>query len=141
LLNWTAPKEKWQMFKNILIATDGSELARHAVTNGLSLAKSVGAKVSVIIVDAPMHAEPIKKQATEVLKRAAEEARLAGVTCNTIRVEQDQTHKAIIAAATDNGCDLIVMASHGRGALTKALLGSVTHKVLTHTTIPVLVCH
>ena len=129
------------MFKNILIATDGSELAEQAVTYGLSLAKSVGAKVSVIIVDKPLHAEQIKKEATSVLNRAVEAAKLAGVTCNTIQVEHDQAHQAIIAAAKDNGCDLIVMASHGRSGLNSLLLGSVTNKVLTHTKIPVLVCH
>lgn len=148
------------MYRHILIPTDGSELAEHAVTNGLSLAKSLGAKVSVIIVEAPFnvysvpesrvqqmsaefakHAEQIKKHATSVLTRAADAAKRAGVSCDTIQVEHEQPYQAIIAAAKDKGCDLIVMASHGRSGLSAVLLGSVTNNVLTHTKTPVLVCH
>jgi nucleotide-binding universal stress UspA family protein len=144
------------MFKNILIATDGSELAEHAVTKGLSLAKSVGAKVSVIIVEAPFmfnvpesrvqiqdafakQAEQVRKHATSVLNRALAAAKSAGVPCNTIQVENEQPDQAIVAAAKEKGCDLIVMASHGRSGLSAALLGSVTNKVLTHTDTSVLV--
>jgi nucleotide-binding universal stress UspA family protein len=47
---------------------------------------------------------------------------------------------AIVAAAESNGCDLIIMASHGRGGLSGLLLGSQTIKVLAHCKIPVLVC-
>ena len=147
------------MYRHILIPTDGSELAEHAVTSGLSLAKSVGARVSIIVVEAPFnvfnvpeskvqqmpaefskHAEQIKKHATSVLNRAANMAKQAGVSCETIQVEHEQPYQAIIAAAKDKGCDLIVMASHGRSGLSAVLLGSVTNKVLTHTKIPVLVC-
>ena len=148
------------MYQHILITTDGSELAERAVTNGLSLANSLGAKVSAIVVEAPInafdvpvsgvqqmsdafakHAEQIKKHAASVLNRVADAAKLAGVLCDTIQVEHDQPYKAIIATAADKGCDLIVMASHGRGGLSAVLLGSVTNKVLTHTKTPVLVCH
>ena len=148
------------MYRHILIPTDGSELADHAVTHGLSLAKSVAARVSVIVVEAPFdfgsftesnvrqmpeaiskRTEEIKRHATSVLKRAAEAAKLASVSCNTIQVEDAQPYEAIIKAANDKGCDLIVMASHGRSGLSAVLLGSVTNKVLTHTKTPVLVCH
>ena len=148
------------MYKHILIATDGSELADHAVTNGLSLAKSTGAKVSVIVVESPFnvfnvpesrsrqmieefnrHAAHIKKHATGVIERAANAAKTAGVSCNGIQVEHEHPYQAIINAANDNQCDLIVMASHGRSGLSAVLLGSVTNKVLTHTKTPVLVCH
>ena len=148
------------MYRHILIPTDGSELAEHAVTNGLSLAKSVGAKVTVIIVKDPFnwlsvpetrasqrqardalakHNEQVKKHAANVLRRAAAAAKQAGVPCDTMQVENVQPYQAIIAAASDRGCDLIVMASHGRGGLSAVVLGSVTNKVLTHTKIPVLV--
>ena len=146
------------MFKNILIATDGSELAEHAVTNGLALAKSVGANVYVIIVEAPFmfnvpksrmqtqdafakQAEQVRKHAAGVLNRALAAAKLAEVPCYTIQMENEQPDQAIIAAAEEKDCDLIVMASHGRSGLSAALLGSVTHKVLTQTDICVLVCH
>jgi len=143
------------MYRHILIPTDGSELAEHGVTNGLALAKSLEAKVSVIIVKEPFydlrfieapgeaeyHAEQTTNHATSVLKRAADAAKQAGVTCDTIQVENEQPYQAIIAAAKDRGCDLIVMSSHGRSGFSAVLLGSVTNKVLTHTKSPVLVCH
>jgi nucleotide-binding universal stress UspA family protein len=148
------------MYRHILIPTDGSELAEHGVTNGLSLAKSVGARVTVIIIEEPFnwssvsetqarraleevakHAEQIKKHAASVLNRVANAAKQASVPCETIQVEDTQPYQAIIATAADKGCDLIVMASHGRSGLSAVVLGSVTNKVLTHTKTPVLVCH
>jgi len=148
------------MYRHILIPTDGSELAEHAVTNGLALAKSMGAKVTVIVVEEPFdwlsvsetkaqraleelakYSEQIKKHAGSVLNRVANAAKQAGVPCDTIQVENAQPYQAIIAAAGDRGCDLIVMASHGRSGLSAVVLGSVTNKVLTHTKTPVLVCH
>ena len=71
----------------------------------------------------------------------ADAAKQAGVSCNTIQIENAQPYKAIIATAADKGCDLIVMASRGRSGLSALVLGSVTNKVLTHTNTPVLVCH
>ena len=71
----------------------------------------------------------------------AEVAKTAGVSCETVQLEHDQPYEAIIKTAADRGCDLIVMASHGRSGISAVLLGSVTNKVLTHTKIPVLVCH
>jgi nucleotide-binding universal stress UspA family protein len=144
------------MYKHILIPTDGSELAEHAVTHGLSLAKSVGAKVTVMIVEEvfnwpplveagarehlSLYAEQIKKLATSALNRSANAAKQAGVPCETIQVQDVPPYQAIIATATDRGCDLIVMASHGRSGLSAVVLGSVTNKVLAHTKTPVLVC-
>jgi nucleotide-binding universal stress UspA family protein len=145
------------MYRHILIPTDGSELAEHAVTHGLSLAKFLGAKVTVIIVEEQPGAlfafsdpavgaafveltEQIKKHAASVLDRAANAAKQAGVSCETIQVQDVPPYEAIIATATDRGCDLIVMASHGRSGLSAVVLGSVTNKVLTHAKTHVLVC-
>jgi len=83
--------------------------------------------------------EQIKKDATSVLDRVANAAKQAGVPCDTIQVELVQPYEAIVATATDRGCDLIVMASHGRSGLSAVVLGSVTNKVLTYTKTPVLV--
>src|SRR6516225_872872 len=152
------------MYRHILISTDGSELAEHAVTHGLSLAKSVGAKVTVIQVVEPLgwltvsetkvqrsfvehggfqdlgkYMEHIKKQAASALDRAKEAAKQAGVSCDTIQIEDVRPYQAIITTAADRRCDLIVMASHGRSGLSAVVLGSVTNKVLTHTKTPVLV--
>jgi nucleotide-binding universal stress UspA family protein len=142
------------MYRHILIPTDGSELAERGVAHGLALAKSLGAGVSVIFVVEPITemtvsefleavatlAEQRKKQATSVLDRAANAAKEAGVSCETVQVENRQPHQAIIAAAEDKGCDLIVMSSHGRSGLSMLLIGSVTNKVLTLAKTPVLVC-
>ena len=145
------------MYRHILIPTDGSQLAGHAVTNGLSLAKLLGAKVTVIIVEEPYpswhsFAElgafqelanlkvQIQKHAASVLDNVAKAAKEAGVPCDPVQVTDAQPHQAIIATAADRGCDLIVMASHGRGGLSALVLGSVTNKVLTQTKTPVLVC-
>jgi nucleotide-binding universal stress UspA family protein len=148
------------MYRHILIPTDGSELSHGAVQHGLSLAKAVGAKVTALTVegsfnvyDVPAskvyemsgsfaeHVERTKAHAEKILNSVAEEARSAGVTCDTVQVEQDDPYEAIIATAKQRGCDLIVMASHGRSGIAAIVLGSVTTKVLTHTKIPVLVCH
>jgi nucleotide-binding universal stress UspA family protein len=144
------------MYRHILIPTDGSELAERAVTHGLSLAKFVGAKVTAVIAQESIgtwlsfaesgtveafvkYTEQIKKHGASVLDRAANAAKQAGVPCGTIQAEDVQPYEAIIATATDRGCDLIVMASHGRSGLSAVVLGSVTNKVLTHTKVPVLV--
>ena len=141
------------MYRHILIPTDGSELAEQGVAHGLALAKSLGARVSVIFVVEPLsemtgrfreavatYAELRREQAANALDRAANAAKEAGVSCETIQGENGQPHQAIIAAAEDKRCDLIVMSSHGRGGLSMLLIGSVTNKVLTHAKTPVLVC-
>ena len=148
------------MYRDILIATDGSQLAEKAVAHGVSLAKSVGAKVTALIVEAPFnvfslpesqvrqmpellaqHSKHTKEHAKKALDYAATIAKAADVPCKTIQLEHDQPYEAIIKTANDKGCGLIVMASHGRSGISAVLLGSVTNKVLTHTKIPVLVCH
>src|SRR5262245_46700829 len=141
------------MYRHILIPTDGSEQAGHGVAHGLALAKSVGARVSVIFVVEPFseltgrfmeavarYAELRREQATSELDRVAKAAKEAGVSCETIQVENGQPDQAIIAAAEDKGCDLIVISSHGRSGISKLLIGSVTNKVLTRAKTPVLVC-
>ena len=87
------------------------------------------------------HAARAKAHAQNILESVAQEARAAGVACETVQVEQDHPYEGIIDTAERRGCDLIVMASHGRSGIAAIVLGSVTMKVLTHTKIPVLVCH
>ena len=147
------------MYRHILIPTDGSDLAHKAVVHGLGLAKSVGAKVTALTVEASFnvydvppsqmakmsaafdeYTEQVKKHAARVLSKVADEAKTAGVPCETLQVTQDRPYESIVATAKDKGCDLIVIASHGRTGIAAMVLGSVTTKVLAHTTIPVLVC-
>jgi len=148
------------MYRHILIPTDGSQLAHKAVVHGLSLAKAVGAKVTALTVEASFnpsdvpaskvnlmsaafeeYARHAREHAASILNAVADDAQAAGVQCETVQLIQDHPYKAIVAAAKDKGCDLIVMASHGRGGIAAIVLGSVTAKVLTHTSIPVLVYH
>jgi len=140
------------MYRHILIPTDGSELARRAVQHGLSLAKAVGAKVTALTVEGSFdvyemsgafaeHAARAKSHAEKILNGVADAAQLAGVVCEIVQIEEDHPYEAIIETAQQRGCDLIVMASHGRSGIAAIVLGSTTTKVLTHTKIPVLVCH
>jgi nucleotide-binding universal stress UspA family protein len=126
------------MYRHILIPTDGSELAQRGVAHGLALAKSVGAKVTAIYVVEPLLA--VTGDFASVLDRAENAAREAGVSCETMQKENVQPDQAIVAAAEDKGCDLIVMSWHGRSGLSTLLIGSVTNKVLTYAKTPVLVC-
>ena len=138
---------------NLLVSISTAPREEHGVAHGLALAKSLGAKASIIFVVEPFpdmtgrfleslarYVELRKEQAKTALDRAAKAAREAGVPCETIQVENTQPHQGIIAAAADNGCDLIVMSSHGRSGLPALLIGSVANKVLTHAKTPVLVC-
>jgi nucleotide-binding universal stress UspA family protein len=143
------------MYKHILVPTDGSPLATRGVEHGIALAKTVGAAVTALTVTVPFHifsldtqmiedTRPqyearIKAKAAALLGAAADAAKAAGVPCNTVYVEHEQPYRAIIDTARAKGCDLIVMASHGRHGVSALVLGSETVKVLTHSTIPVLV--
>lgn len=144
------------MYDRILIATDGSELSDKAIAQGLALAKAVGAKVAILRVTsqpAPMVYEgivvalPVEEIADEIAKNVEKyfvtlraKASNIGVDAETIQIENDFPWQVIIDTARDKGAALIVMASHGRRGLSAVLLGSETQKVLTHSTIPVLVC-
>ena len=143
------------MHRHILIPTDGSELSQKAIDYGMALAKSVNAKVTVMTVSTPFHAlvvEPgmitdtpeqygkrMAALAAKYLNVAKEAALAAGVSCDTMHVEHDHPYLAIIETASQKSCDLIVMASHGRRGISAIVLGSEAVKVLTHSTIPVLV--
>ena len=143
------------MFKHILIPTDGSELSLKAILYGVRLAKESGAKVTGLTVAEPYRAAtmdtvfiPIdegdfEEQSRVLSEKAMEQVKMAaqaaGVPCESVREVHDQPYRAIIDAAQALGCDLIVMASHGRRGISALLLGSETAKVLTHSTIPVLV--
>jgi nucleotide-binding universal stress UspA family protein len=143
------------MYKHILIPTDGSELAGKAIKQGADLAKCLGAKVTILTVTSPFHifsgeammveytlAEYTKESqaaAAKLLAAAADKAKAGGVACETVQLEYEHVYQAIIDTAKSRGCDLIVIASHGRRGISAIVLGSVTVKVLTHSRIPVLV--
>jgi nucleotide-binding universal stress UspA family protein len=143
------------MYKNILIATDGSSLSARAVEHGTNLAKAVGATVLLLTVAERFHVfaleadqlgetpasfrEHMQKHAERTLSEASEIARRIGVDAATLHMEDAAPYQAIIRTAEGQRCDLIVMASHGRGGVSALFLGSETMKVLSHSKIPVLV--
>ena len=144
------------MFKNILIPTDGSEQSQRAVRSGIDLAKIHGAKVTGIHVIPDYHLliayegafdpvteerieEEAKSRADTYLGFLRDAASAAGVQCSTVCETSDHPYDAILRTCDANGCDLILMTSHGRKGLAAVLLGSETRKVLTHAKVPVLV--
>ncbi len=145
------------MFTHILVPTDGSQFSRDAVNKAVALAKENGAKVTALYVKLPPPAhywshviwvnlpEPSvfeefsEKEAQEALEVVEGACREAGVKCNKLSVTNEHVYQAIIDEATAGECDLIFMASHGRRGVDALVLGSETHKVLTHSKIPVLV--
>jgi nucleotide-binding universal stress UspA family protein len=149
-------RERKGMYQHLLIATDGSELARKAVDHGLELARALGARVLLVYVTPPWAALTVSDgaavyppenydriaadQAQNILANAAMAAKAAGVVCETLHVKDGLPATGIIGAAQEHGADLIVMSSHGRSGLRRVLLGSEANEVVTKSTIPVLIC-
>lgn len=145
------------MYKQILVATDGSKLSAKAVAQAIDLAQTLGAKLTLFYAspDYPLPAyadgvayEPMsrkqyaalcKKEAGVILEAVALKAESAGLEFNTVHTIAPAPWEAILAAAKKNKCEAIVMASHGRRGVSALLLGSETQKVLTHSKVPVLV--
>jgi nucleotide-binding universal stress UspA family protein len=141
------------MYQHLLIATDGSELAAAAVAQGIELAKRLGARVTIVTVTEPpgfatlptpefldAYEKAVTEQAASILTAAGERAKEQGVACATLHVRDRFVAEAIGTTASEQHCDLIVMASHGRRGVAKVLLGSETMRVLSLSNLPVLVC-
>jgi nucleotide-binding universal stress UspA family protein len=146
------------MYKQILIATDGSEVAAKAVFHGISLAKEHKAPVSVVTVTDIWSAfdmahdydrgkkDPISNYETvaaatakKILDRVGEIAKSRGVDCKLIHLADKHPAEGIIQTADEIGADLIVMASHGRRGVDRLLLGSQANEVVTHSKVPILI--
>ena len=146
------------MYTHILISTDGSELAQHGVDHGLSLAKALGSKVTIVTATEPFpvaagamggwapspadydgYDADQQELAKAILSTAKAAADKMGIEADTVHVPNSWPAVAIIDTAQQHGCDLIVMASHGRRGIRKVLLGSQTSEVLVTATVPVLV--
>ncbi len=146
------------MYKHILVATDGSDLARKGLDHGLALAKLLGSKVTVLTVSEPLRADAARaaqqagidspatrydQQIANLMKErfafVEDRAKEHGITVDLTHEIDDAPAEAIVRYAGLRNCDLIVMSSHGRRGVQKMLLGSQTSEVLVKTTIPVLV--
>jgi nucleotide-binding universal stress UspA family protein len=144
------------MYTHVLIPTDGSELSDDAVRRGVALAKSLGARVTGLTVFPAFHTFAVQPMVLtdtreqygkecaalgeKYLRVVEDTAAASGVPCEVMQIMHDEPYQAIIDAAKTRGCDLIVMASHGRKGVAALVLGSETAKVLTHSKVPVLVC-
>ncbi|MFT4150002.1 MAG: universal stress protein [Paracoccaceae bacterium] len=147
------------MYSHILISTDGSEVAAKGVDHGLTLAKALGSRVTIITVTEsfPIYAGTVgdawvagpaeidayderqKEYAADVLKAAKAAADKIGVTAELVHVPNARAADAIVDTAKSRDCNLIAMSSHGRRGLGRLLLGSQTAEVLAHSPVPVLV--
>ena len=143
------------MFKHILLPTDGSKLSEKAIRHSVRMAKALGAKITALHVTPKFHTftysmemleatrgnyeADATERARHYLEFARKVAHAAGVSCDGVQASGDQPYKEIIKVAQKKGCDVILMASHGRRGIEGFLLGSETQKVLTHSKVPVLV--
>ncbi|TDQ48266.1 universal stress protein [Permianibacter aggregans] len=146
------------MYKKILVPVDGSELSDESAKEAVKLAKNLGSELcfyhaNVVAIPPMMAAEVLQGGQTvaeifsetqeahgkKVLAQAAKFADQGGIKFSTYSSSAESAWQGVVSAAKKQECDLIVMASHGRRGLKSLLLGSETHHVLTHSTIPVLV--
>lgn len=143
------------MFKTILVPTDGSPLADKAMNAAIEFAQSNGGKIiglsvadpypytpmtdGSVTVDANNYEEKMREMAQLHVKKIADAARVANVPCETCVRQSFAPHEEIVSVALKYNCEIIFMASHGRKGLSRLFVGSVTQKVLAHTSIPVLV--
>ncbi|HYG42616.1 MAG TPA: universal stress protein [Bordetella sp.] len=143
------------MYQHILIPIDGSELSQIGLTQGLALARSLRARVTVMTVLEPFHVpasegvrlasvqQQFQRQARERaqawLDAAAARAHEAEVPCDSHLHDEGQPYAAIVEYAARAGCDLVAMCSHGRSGMAAMVMGSQTQKVLAKSKIPVLV--
>jgi nucleotide-binding universal stress UspA family protein len=145
------------MYQHLLVPIDGSELSAPAAQSSLALASKLGARITGFVAEpmAPLphlgtnvntytrdteeHNARTEAHARETLKRFAEQAAAAGVEFQGKFLRTDAVDEAIAAAATEFGCDLIVMVTHGRGAFAELLFGSHTKNVLSRSKLPLLV--
>lgn len=147
------------MYQKILLTDDGSDVANAAIPHAITVAKATGAQVVLLhVIDSlvdimmmmtPATIEPIpdgeltvqiaeeavagqRQAAEENLAKVRAQLEAGGVTGATELVVEGQPSEAIVNTANEQGCDLIVMATHGRGGLDRVLLGSVADHVVRH---------
>jgi nucleotide-binding universal stress UspA family protein len=144
------------MFNKILFPTDGSDLSAKAAITVIDLARKHGGKIvtisvlqpfpfaavgdtGVAIPDVGMYESRMLDLTRDNVSKVAAAAAAAGIPCETVTSTSTSPYEAIVETAEKHGCDVIVLASHGRKGLNKLFLGSETQKVLAHTKLPVLV--
>ena len=148
------------MYEHLLVPVDGSELSQKAIDHSIGLAKMLGASILGFTAEPPLpvlvveqgavaydaatfeaHHARCEAHAREVLQAFADKAKAAGVPFDGQFVITDSVQDAIVDTAKRQGCDLIVMATHGRHGLDALIHGSLTKSVLAHSQVPLLVLH
>jgi nucleotide-binding universal stress UspA family protein len=147
------------MYRHLLVPVDGSELSDRAIEGSIALAQQLGAAITGFVAEplAPLpsgsqppslarrealeHDAITEAHAREILERFATRAREAGVPFTGRHSQAPRVDRAIIAEAEAQGCDMIVMVTHGRGAFGEFLFGSQTKAVLSGSKLPLLVLH
>lgn len=144
------------MYQRLLLCTDGSKLAQHAASEGLKLAAALQAEVLVLLVTPPFepprgyetspfhaqierHRRESEATAAKCLGAIARRAKTLGVPCETLHLGRYPPAATIVDTAAAERCDLIVMGSHGHGALGQLLVGSVTSRVAATCRVPLLI--
>jgi nucleotide-binding universal stress UspA family protein len=144
------------MFKHLLIATDGSDIASKALAEGVELAKTLGAKITIVTVSDTfagtvpvevaiaypfdVYEKACEENASKVLSQATAIVHTQGMTCEVVHVKQQPPAEGIIETAVSRSCDLIVMGSHGYRGIRRFMLGSQADRVVTHSQKSVLIC-
>lgn len=147
------------MFKHLLVPVDGSELAEHAVTESVALARRLGARITAFVAEPPSPADVTGYGAVNYMRtmeehgvEAAEHAQVvigafrsraeaAGVPFEGVYTRSLEVEAAIVETARCRGCDLIVMATNGRSAFGELVFGSRTRNMLARSELPLLVLH
>ena len=146
------------MFKHVLVPTDGSEVSAKTVKRAVQIAKAMKARVTALHAYPELHSVErfdyigpfnlmnkrdydarAQEAANSCLAAVTKAAKAAGIKADLVAMASDRPYEAIIRTAKKRKCDLIIMGSHGRSGVAGILLGSVTQKVLSHSTLPVLV--
>lgn len=138
------------LFQHVLVPTDFGDIARHAADVACEMASKLGARLTLIHVwtmPMPVYAEGIVVPIDEV-RKAADEAlanELARIRAKVPAAKSILVAGApasgIVEAVTEHGCDLVVIGTHGRRGLPRALIGSVAEKVVRTSPVPVLSIH
>jgi nucleotide-binding universal stress UspA family protein len=146
------------MYKHMMVAYDGSPLSDKALNEAIEFAKQTGCKISLLYVLTPhhllvgggrnvpglkdlerQHAETLRQHALEMLESARNRIKSAGIACDVVFEEGLHPYEHIVEGAKRLKCDMVLMASHGRRGIEGLVVGSQTVKVLTHSSVPVLV--
>ena len=147
------------MYKHLFVPVDGSELSHRAMDGAITLAKQLGARITGFVVEPDIglatvsqdptvyasrlrvHEERNAAHASALLQQFEERAAAAGVEFSGSFVTSGAVDDAIANEAERVGSDMIVMVTHGRGALGEFVFGSHTKHVISRSRLPVLVLH